>query len=215
MYAHIHDGVIAAPQELPQTWSHPDGRTVSNLHALNDDELVQLGWYPVTQSDVPNFDPSAQIADGVLTLTGTHITQSWTIRELSDAEKSAWLTQQRASLTASIWVHHAARMTSGYVDAASGKAFDCSDASLAKFAAMGATAVAVKQGLASWPSNYATGWIANDGSRLALNDADAGLAFTLAVQNWVSASIQHAQDLQNQVVAAANPLTINLAQGWP
>jgi hypothetical protein len=102
MYAHIHDGVIAAPQDLPQTWSHPDGRTVSNLHALNDDELVQLGWYRVSDSGQPTFDPQTQALDAYYVFDEDIVCVSYQIRTASPDEISRAKAHHNAPLLAEL-----------------------------------------------------------------------------------------------------------------
>ena len=100
MYAHVNDGVISPPQNLPPSWAHPDGRTVSNLYALNDDELVQLGWHPVTLTDQPTFDAASQTVDQVLALDGSTVVQSWTVRAMTTDEQAAYNAAAAASLKA-------------------------------------------------------------------------------------------------------------------
>jgi len=97
-----------------------------------------------------------------------------------------------------------------------GKRFSTSDASRTDLGGMATTAGLVMMGaLPAWPESYAQGWIAIDNTRLPLPNPADGIALAAAVALAYSATIQHARDLKDAALAAADPATVDELAGWP
>ncbi|MBP2310702.1 hypothetical protein GBZ48_35575 [Azospirillum melinis] len=69
--------------------------------------------------------------------------------------------------------------------------------------------------LPDWPDDYAKGWIAIDNTRLPLPTPADGVALAAAVALAYSATVQHACDLKDAALTAADPATVDELAGWP
>ncbi|CAO3355187.1 DUF4376 domain-containing protein [Azospirillum palustre] len=97
-----------------------------------------------------------------------------------------------------------------------GKRFSTSDTSRTDLGGMATTAGLVMLGaLPAWPDSYAQGWIAIDNTRLPLPTPADGIALAAAVALSYSATVQHARDLKDAALTAADPSVVDELAGWP
>lgn len=103
-----------------------------------------------------------------------------------------------------------ARLAAGFVDTGNtGKTFQCDDSSLIKWGGIGASAgISVLMQLAPPITVWGT-----DNEPLALTAQQAFALFNGRLLPWVSATMAHARDLKNLILAGTPPADITL--GWP
>lgn len=102
-----------------------------------------------------------------------------------------------------------ARLAIGFTDATTGKTWQCDDSSLIKWSGIGASA-GVALALQQAPTFAVWG---TDNQPLALTAAQAFALFNARLLPWVSATMAHARDLKNAILAGIQPADIT--QGWP
>lgn len=148
-----------------------------------------------------------EIADDVATAT-------YTLVPLTPEEIAAQLTAARVAKVREIDAARDRRLGLGALHG--GKRFSTSDASRTDLGGMATTAGLVMMGaLPAWPESYAQGWIAIDNTRLPLPTPADGIALAAAVALSYSATIQHARDLKDAALAAADPAAVDELAGWP
>lgn len=69
-------------KSLPKSWTWPDGRITSNFHTLEDEELAEAGWFPVTGVDEPEFNSETHILSNehIVLIEGV-ATRTWDVVE--------------------------------------------------------------------------------------------------------------------------------------
>lgn len=103
-----------------------------------------------------------------------------------------------------------ARLDAGFTDTGNtGKTWQCDDSSLIKWGGIGASA-GVALALQQAPTFAVWG---TDNLPLALTAAQAFGLFNGRLLPWVSATMAHARDLKNAILAGIQPADIT--QGWP
>jgi hypothetical protein len=104
-----------------------------------------------------------------------------------------------------------ARLASGFVDAITGKTWQCDDASLLKWTALAASAgLAIVMNITPLPTFPV---IAEDNSVVVLTSAQVFSLFSARVLPWVSATIFYARSMKNNILANNAPADITI--GWP
>lgn len=86
-----------------------------------------------------------------------------------------------------------------------------------RMTSMGTTAGFAVLGISAWPEEYQRGWITEENIRFPLPAPTDGVALATAVGAYTAALIQHARDLKDTVVAAANAADleeIDITAGW-
>ncbi|NJL06852.1 MAG: hypothetical protein HC900_00250 [Methylacidiphilales bacterium] len=92
------------------------------------------------------------------------------------------------------------------------------DGSRSDLSAMGATAIAVAAGVASWPESYALGWITIENIRVPMPTLIDGLALAASAGDWYARIVQNRRDLKDAIAAAADDAeltAIDIDEGWP
>lgn len=103
------------------------------------------------------------------------------------------------------------RLSDGYVDAVTGKTWQCNDSSIGKWTAMAASAgMAVITQQNPEPEFQL---IAADNTLITLTASDVFALFNQRVMPWVAATMIHARQLKDQAIAGTAP--DDLEQGWP
>lgn len=64
-------------QQVPQTWSWPDGRTTSNFHLSAADVLARAGFLPLVDGERPTPGPTENIGPPTYTSDGQTITATY------------------------------------------------------------------------------------------------------------------------------------------
>lgn len=77
-------GQIGSPQALPQTFEN-----VSNFHTLDPYILTSYGFYLYIASHPPSYSPETQRLDRQLQFSGSHVTEVWSVIDLSPEEQQA------------------------------------------------------------------------------------------------------------------------------
>lgn len=134
---------------------------------------------------------------------------------LSEAEQAALvapLAQRRALALAAAARAYGAQLAAGVAFA--GKTWQIDDASQARIASMGASAVAVLAGVAgaSWPPGFA--FIAADNTATAMT-AQQMLDLATAARDRVIALRVAFRALKDAILASNAPEAIDVAAGWP
>lgn len=84
------------------------------------------------------------------------------------------------------------------------------------FIGMASTAVAVLGGAGlPWPDGYTQGWITVENVRIPLATPAEGLALAAQVGPYYSSLVQNWRTLKDELLSAADPLSVDLTQGWP
>lgn len=79
-------------------------------------------------------------------------------------------------------------------------------------------ATLVGQGLTTWPTNFARGWVTSENERIPLPTPQDGVTLALAASAYYSALVQHEADIALAVTAAADQAAlaaIDVTAGWP
>jgi hypothetical protein len=104
-----------------------------------------------------------------------------------------------------------ARLAGGFVDAITGKTWQCDDASLLKWTALAASAgLAIVMNITPLPT-FAV--IAEDNSVVVLTSAQVFSLFSARVLPWVSATIFFSRAMKNNILA--NNAPADITSGWP
>lgn len=141
-------------------------------------------------------------------------TVTYTLAPLTPEEIAAQLAAARVAKVRDIDAARDRRLGLGALHG--GKRFSTSDASRTDLGGMATTAGLVLSGaLPVWPESYAQGWIAIDNTRLPLPTPADGIALAAAVALAYSATVQHARDLKDAALAAADPAAVDELAGWP
>ena len=92
------------------------------------------------------------------------------------------------------------------------------DGSRSDLSAMGATAIAVAAGVASWPESYALGWITIENVRVPMPALTDGLALAASAGDWYARIVQRRRSLKDELAAAPDEAAlseIGIDEGWP
>ncbi|WP_158305977.1 DUF4376 domain-containing protein [Azospirillum sp. B510] len=141
------------------------------------------------------------------------VTVTYRLVDLTPEEVAAGLTAARISKVEAIGAERHRRMALGALHA--GKRFAMDSTSRTDLGDMATTAALVLAGALPWPDSYAQGWIALDNTRLPLPTSDDGIALAGAVAVSYSTIVQHARDLKDAALTAADPTTVDETVGWP
>jgi len=104
-----------------------------------------------------------------------------------------------------------ARLAQGYTDVATGKTWQCDDASQGKWTAIASNAGFAITMQVTPPPTFTL--IAADNSTTVLSAADTFALFTQRVMPWVSATIMYARQMKDSILAGNPPADITA--GWP
>lgn len=172
-----------------------------------------LRWLPVVD-EPPPAPPLGHVVERDGWAVGeTTASPRWVTRALTDDERAAALAARRADKIADINAERDRRMGLGVAHA--GKRFSIDDSTRTNLGGMATTAVLVQLGFLSWPDEYARGWIALDNTRLLLPTPQDGVALAAAAGNAYAGLVQHARDLKDAALVAADLDHIDAAEGWP
>jgi hypothetical protein len=84
MYSFVDKGIPGAPQQLPNSW-----RNISNLSVLDDNKLLELGWYPVVEEKDPINPDLEKYIGPTYVLEDDHVASVWAIEPLTADDKQA------------------------------------------------------------------------------------------------------------------------------
>jgi hypothetical protein len=122
----------------------------------------------------------------------------------------AWA-KSPAALCAAVDAFREARRSAGFADATTGKTYQCDDASLTKWDALG-SAAGLALVMATNPAPQFT-IIAADNSTVTLGPADTYALLAGRVMPWVSATFLYGRTMKNAILAGNAPADITT--GWP
>jgi hypothetical protein len=159
----------------------------------SDAERAALGWQPVVDQR-PAFDPAKQtLARGAVAIVAGVPTVQYTIggatKDMVDAFRDT-------------------RLAAGFADAVTGKAWQADTVSVGRLAAVGASALAAIVAQQS-PQFTLT---AADNTQIVLSATDTLALLNGRMFGWVSATINYARALKNQILAGGTP---DITAGWP
>lgn len=97
LFCFVKDGGIGAPTSLPATFAN-----VSNFHTLPTAQLAQYGWYPFNPAAKPIYNEQTHKLVETLAFTGVIVMQSWSIVQMTQAEKIAFATARMEAIGQSI-----------------------------------------------------------------------------------------------------------------
>ena len=134
--------------------------------------------------------------------------------------KAPVLAAAKSAKAADVSAYRAGRVNAGFT--VSGQLVDIDAAGRADLTSMmgaaNASLITLLAGTATWPSNYATGWVARAGGLLPLPKATDGIKLAAAALNYYSALVQREAVLVKAVNAAATLAAlaaIDITAGWP
>jgi hypothetical protein len=153
-------------------------------------------------------------ADGTISFVATPAGGAWT-----DAEKNAVLAAlgrtpvaiSPAGLCNQVDAYRDQRLAAGYVDATTGKTYQCNAISVGRWTALAMQAfIAISAGTTPAPSFDV---ITADNSEITLSEQDCYALFSARVAPWVQATIFYARAMKNNILASNPPADIT--EGWP
>lgn len=103
-FARVENGVVTET-ELPVIGELADGSQVSNFDRLPEEELAELGWYPIEESAVPEHDPNTQNLIETLTVIDDKVLRTFSVEtypEPTDDSPPGSLEARIASLEADV-----------------------------------------------------------------------------------------------------------------
>ncbi|MBF5094398.1 DUF4376 domain-containing protein [Azospirillum sp. INR13] len=188
-----------------------------SLWSADDWAAMCPGWSLLPVVDDPPLEPGKRaewrpVEDW--TVGSDAVTVVYRLVDLSSAELANEAGAARFAKVRAIDAERDRRLGLGALHA--GKRFSTSDASRTDLGGMATTAGLVLSGaLPAWPDSYAQGWIAIDNTRLPLPTPADGIALAAAVALSYSATVQHARDLKDAALTAADPAAVDELAGWP
>ncbi|MBY6263945.1 hypothetical protein EI613_18765 [Azospirillum sp. 412522] len=208
IYTGTDSDAIAYPAQVWMLWSPADWSSACPE------------WRPLVLIDEPPAVGADQIlerkgeADWTLDAEALTLSITYTVKPKPADLLASELEAVRSTKVRAIQAERDRRLGLGALHG--GKRFSNSDASRTDLGGMATTAGLVAMGaLSAWPDSYAQGWIAIDNTRLPLPTPADGIALAAAVALSYSATVQHARDLKDAALSAADPAAVNELAGWP
>ncbi len=164
--------------------------------------------WPTPSEGLPVVDVYGDVAEGCVAETFTYVVHA-------DRVERRWIGRlmTAAEIVFVINTERDRRLRVGAPYA--GRRIDVSDKGRADLGGMSIAALLAQSGAVPWSDGYALGWITMDNSRVALPSPADGLTLAAAVGDWYGRVIQHARTLKDAVLATADPLAVDVSEGWP